>query len=314
MSDEQETKQPKRNSWLYRLDGLVKTFVPNFNLRAVLYISLLFAVAIYLQIWRISPQPKVSNPKPSPTRETVIADETYWQSQAYKEKIQTQTVESFTGELQQWLEGKNQELVRRKFEDLLFINSGLTPLTGGDLSTVVPESFNYLENHARARYQYAKDKGFLSDQPTLVKLGGLVCDLDDKTEKATGIELYDWRYSSMAKLAEFIKTSPDWKAQIGDKILDVRDPNLEDKDLLKSRNAQTQPAGLFSFLVLRDSQSNRIFLADNEILEKNGVDSQLTLSRISVGFAKSPKIYFKYGYEGCKQINNLSQINYGQPD
>lgn len=311
MSEEQEPKQPNKRNWFAKFDDVIKTFIPNFNVRAILYISLLFAVVIYLQVWRISGPAHVKNPE---TKETVIADESYWQSKEYKEKIQNQTVESFTGELERWLNGKDQELVRRKFEDILFINSSLTPTTGGDLTSIVPENFNYLENHARARYQYAKDKGFLSDNPTLINLGSLVCDLDDKTEKATGIELYDWRYASMPKLAAFMKTNPDWKVQIGDKILDVRDSRIEDKDLLRLSNAQNQPAGLFSFLVFHDSQTNRIFLADTTILENNGVDAKLTLSRISLHLDKQPKLYFKYGYEGCRQINSVPQINYGHSD
>ncbi len=314
MSDDKEIKEPNKNNWFYRFDRLIKTFIPNFNARAILYISLLFAVVIYLQFWRISPPAHVSNPQAGTKQETVTADEAYWQSKEYKEKIQNQTVDSFTSELEQWLNGKNQEFVRRKFEDILFINSGLSSLTGGDLASVVPENFNYLENHARARYQYAKDKGFLGDKPVLVKLGSLVCDLDDKTEKATGIDLYDFRYASMPKLAEFMKTNPDWKVQIGDKILDVSDPRIEDKDLLRLSNPQNQPVGLLSFLVFHDPKTNKISLADTTMLENNGIDAKLTLSRISPYLDKQPKLYFKYGYEGCKQINNAPQINYGQPD
>ncbi len=308
-----DEKQPNKSNWFYRFDSLIKTFIPNFNVRAILYISLLFAVVIYLQVWRIS-SPTQTNKRNETKQETVIADEAYWQSKEYKDKIQNQTVESFTGELENWINNKDQEFVRRKFEDILFINNGLSPLTGGDLTIVVPENFNYLENHARARYVYAKEKGFLNDKATLVKIGSLVCELDNKTEKATGIELYDWRYASMGKLAEFMKTKPDWKAQIGDKILDVSDPMIEDKDLLRYKTAQNQPAGLFSFLIFREPKTNRIVLADTTILENNGVDAALTLSRLSTHLDKQPKIYFKYGYEGCKQINEVPQIDYGHSD
>lgn len=312
MDEQQDETKPDKKNWLYRFDGLIKTFIPNFNVRAIIYISLIFAVALYLQIWRIS-GPKPAGNNSGANKETVIADESYWQSKEYKDKIQNQTVESFSTELQNWLDSQNQEFVRRKFEDMFFISPGLTPLTGGDLTVVVPESFNYLENHARARYQYAKTKGFLSEKPALVKLGNVVCELDQKTEKATGIELYDWRYASMPKLADFMKTNPDWKLQVNDKILDIRDPRLEDRDILRLKNTQTQPVGLFSFLVFRDTQTNRIFLADTEILENNGIDAKQSMSRIG-SIDKQPKLYFKYGYEGCKQINNVPQINYGQPD
>ncbi len=307
-----DESQPRKNL-LQRFDGVVKKIIPNFNARAILYFSIIFAIAMYLQVWRISshtPSAKPDNSK----QETVIADDNYWASNEYKEKIKNQTVESFTNELERWLNNQDQEFSRRKFEDMLFINNGLTLLTGGDLASVVPESFNYLENHARARYLYAKDKGFKSDTPTLVKLGSLVCDIGEKVEKPTGIELYDWRYASMPKLAEFMATRPDWKIQIGDRILDVSDPRIEDKDILKLRNAQTQPVGLFSFLVFRDPQSNRIYLADNAILDKNGVDAKLTLSRLTTHYDSVPKLYFQYGYEGCKQINNVPQIDYGHSD
>lgn len=313
MSKDQDTKPPaSRKNILWKFDSLVKKVIPNFNVRAIMYFSVLFATALYLQIWHISlktPQKEVEKPN---KQETVIADEKYWTSSEYKEKIRAQTVQSFTRELTNWLQGNNQELLRRRFEDILFINSGLTPLTGGDLTSVVPESFNYLENHAHARYSYAKDKGFLSDTPLLVTHGKLVCDLDEKTEKATGTELFEWRYASMSKLAEFMKTKPDWKMQIGDRILDVSDTRIEDKDVLRLRSAQTQPVGLFSFLIFHDTQNNRIYLADSTILEMNGVDDALTLSRIGSHFDTQPKLYFKTGFEGCKTINEVPKADYGQ--
>ncbi len=307
----EEQGAPPRNNLLYRFDRLIKRFIPNFNARAILYLSLIFATAVYVQIWRIS------SPTPDNTasqKETVVADASYWNSSAYAAKLQHQTVDSFTGELAQWLGGRDQEFSRRKFEDMLFINSGSTSAVGGDLTLIVPESFNYLENNGKARYQYARDKGFLSDTPTLVKLGTVVCDSDEKTEKVTGIELYDWRYASMPKLAAFMKTKPDWRMQIGDRIFDVSDPSIEDKDILKVRSAQTQPAGLFSFLIFRNPETNRIVLADSTMLEKNGVDEKLTLARISAHWNPQPKIYFRYGYGGCNQMGSIPQINYGQSD
>jgi hypothetical protein len=312
MNDEKNTeKKSTLRGPLYWFDGLIKRFIPNFNMRAILYLSLIFAVVVYIQIWRISsPAKKVTDGK----NETVIADQAYWDSQEYKDRIKNRTVDSFTQEFERWLNKQDQEFSRRRFEDMLFINAWLTELTGGDLTVVVPENFNYLENNARARYQYARDKGFLSDKPTLVKLGTLVCDIDEKAEQVTGIELYDWRYASMPKLAAFMKTKPDWKMQFGDKIFDISDPRIEDKDILKLRNAQTQPAGLFSFLVFRYPDGNRIALADSTILENNGVDAKLTLSRITTHWDKQPKLYFAYGYDGCRQIKNLPQIQYGQSD
>ncbi len=313
MNEEQETNSPKpQKNILWRFDSLIKKVVPNFNVRAILYFSLIFGIALFLQIWHISS--KAPETKDTANKETVVADDEYWQSKEYQEKIQNQTVESFTNEFASWLKGADQEFVRRKFEDILFINNSLTTLTGGNLDMVVPESFNYLENHGKARYQYAKEKGFLSDTPALVQHGQLVCDIDEKTERTTGIELYEWRYASMPKLAEFMKSKPDWKIQIDDRILDVSDPRIEDKDLLKLNNAQTQPAGLFSFLVFRNPQTNRIYLADSHILEANGVDDRLTLSLISSHYNKLPKLYFKTGFEGCKQITNTPEVDYGHAD
>jgi len=43
--------QPK--SLFYRLDGLIKTFIPNFNVRAVLYMTLIFAIVLFLRIWKV---------------------------------------------------------------------------------------------------------------------------------------------------------------------------------------------------------------------------------------------------------------------
>jgi len=301
----------KRKNLFSRFDGQVKKVIPNFNARAILYFTLIFAIAVYLQIWRIGMHPK---PPASSKQETVIADDAYWQSAAYQERIKSQTVNSFTNELRSWLQGASQEFSRRKFEDILYINPALTPDTGGSLATVVPANFNYLENLGKARYQYVKAKGFLAEKPALVSLGQLVCDLDEKTEKATGIEFYDWRYASMPKLASFMASSPDWKMQVGDKIFDVSDPRIEDKDILKFRNSETQPAGLFSFLIFHDPVTNHIFLADSTILENNGIDSRLTLGRITSHWDKMPKLYFKAGFEGCKQINSEPIIDYGHAD
>jgi hypothetical protein len=303
----------KKNNIFSQFDRLVKKFIPNFNVRAIIYLSVIFAFVIYIQIWRISPKPENTKLDEKP-QETVIADQTYWESNEYKEKIQNQTVQSFTSEFQTWLDGKDQEFSRRRFEDILFINNGLTPMTGGDLTVIVPENFNYLENHARARYQYAKLHGFTSDTPTLVKLGNMVCDIDSKTEQVTDIELYDWRYTSMPKLAEFMKTKPDWKMQVEDRILDVSDPRIEDKNVLKLKTAQNQPAGLFSFLIFHNTKTNKIVLADSTILQKNGVDDKLTLNRISTKWDKQPKLYFSVGSEGCKQINNDPKLDYGEFD
>ncbi|KKS57030.1 MAG: hypothetical protein UV20_C0004G0126 [Candidatus Magasanikbacteria bacterium GW2011_GWA2_42_32] len=311
MNEEEPKKKPPRGP-LFWLDNLLKKYIPNFNARAVIYLSIIFAIVIYAQIWNFGSHQKIKPPEK--TKETVIADQTYWDSYEYTDKIKNQTVESFTNELQNWLDGKDQELVKRKFEDILFINSALTLGTGGDLTEVVPQSFAYLENIARGRYQYAQKNGFLSDTPTLVKLGTIVCNLDPNTEQLTGIELYDWRYASMTKISTFMSTKPDWKMTVGDKILDVSDPRIEDKAILKYKNANNQPAGLFSFLIFHNPKNNSIVLADSETLEMNGVDAKLTLSRITTHWNKNPKIYFAYGYEGCKQMSTTTPIiiPYGQ--
>jgi len=311
--NEENISEPTKKGPLHWFDSQVKKIIPNFNYRAILYLSVIFAVAMYVEIWRISsPAPKQA---PETIKETVIADQSYWDGQAYKDKIKNQTVDSFVGETSNWLNDADKELVKRKFEDVLFINGGLTPGTGGDLAEVVPQSFAYLENNAKARYQYAKDKGFLADDPTLVKLGTIVCNIDDATEQITGIDLYDWRYASMPKLAAFMATKPDWKVTVGNKILDVSDPRIEDKGVLKYRNAQTQPAGLFSFLIFDDTKTNRITLADSNILDLNGVDAKLTLSRISSHWNKQPKLYFVAGFEGCKSLSKpIAPIPYGQFD
>ena len=310
---EEKTVEPKlKKNVLYRFDGLVRRLIPNGNVRAVLYLSLIFVVVLSMQFWRITtpsstPAPKADTAK---EKETVIADQSYWDSSEYKDKLAKQTVASFSDEFKQWLEGSSQEFSRRTFEDMLYINGGL-----GDLTSIVPESFNYLENNGKARYQYAKEKGFLSDTPTLVKLGTLKCDVDEKTEQVTDIELYDWRYASMQKLADFMKTNPDWKVQVGSRIFDVSDPRIEDKDVLALDNSQSQPSGLFSFLVFRNTKTNRIVVADSTILEKNGVDMKLTLANIDFNKTdKEQKIYFQSGYEGCKQMNTIPAINYGQSD
>ncbi len=302
---------PRKRGPLHWIDGLLKNVIPNFNLRAILYFSVLFALVMFIQIWRFSepaPSPKPTSPQ---TTETVIADEAYWKSTTYKDRIKNQTVESFTNELVRWLNDQDQEFTKRKFEDALYINAGLA---ADDLTQVVPESFNELENIGRARYRYAKEKGFLSEEPTLVSLGAIVCNVGEKTEQITGIKLYDFRYASISKLATFLKTKPDWKMRIGDRILDVNDPRMEDKDLLRTRTSENQPTGLFSFLVFHDPTTNRITLADNAILEMNGVDAALTLSRIDQHWDKEPKLYFASGYEGCKQIHATPHIPYGHID
>lgn len=307
---DEHNPQPKRQTILHKFDAFIKRFIPNGNVRAILYLSLLFGIALQIQIWRMLQQP----PQPQQNQETVIADNSYWDSAEYQDKIKNQTIESFTNELQGWLANKDQEFFRRKFEDVLFINTALPGLTGEDLAAVVPANFNYLENHAKARYQYAQSKGFLADKPAIVKLGELVCDSSDKVETNTGIELYEWRYASMPKLAEFMKSKPDWKVQVGSTIYDVSEPRIEDEDILKLKTGETQPAGLFSFLVFRDPQTNRIYLADSHILDSNAVDATLTFARLTLHYDTQPKLHFKAGYESCKQLINPIPIDYGHVD
>lgn len=303
---------PKRGP-LYWFDGLIKKVIPNFNVRAILYFSVIFGIALYVQIWRISSP--IHQPVPlQENKETVIADEAYWESAEYKNRMTQQTPESFALELENWLNARDQELTKRRFEDMLFINTSFPAESGSDAAQVVPESFNYLENIGRARYRYAKEKGFVSDTPSLTKIGTLVCDLDERTERVTGIDLYDWRYASMPKLAAFMATKPDWKIQVGGRILDVSETRLEDKDLLKLRTPENQPAGLFSFLVFHDPQTKRVVLSDAAMLEKNGIDANLTLSRIDSHWDKQPKLYFTSGYGGCQNISLSPQVHYGHSD
>lgn len=308
MNDQEQ--KPNNKNLLYKFDGFIKTFIPNFNVRAILYITVVFAVAMFLEIWRVSsPAPK-SQVSPTGKQETVLADQKYWDSQQYKEKIKNQTLESFTKEFENWLNGKDQVFSTRKFEDMFFINQGLVSLTGGDLATVVPENFNYLENGGRARYTYAKDKGFLAQQSAVVKLGNVSCNIDATTEQDTGIELYDFRYASIPKLAEFVKTHPDWKIQIADKIYNVQDPLLS-----PPYTNVKQRVGLFSFLVFHYPKDNRFVVANSEMLDNNGIDGYKTMLGIEARNGQLSKLEFKYGYEGCRQINsNVSQINYGQSD
>jgi hypothetical protein len=101
---------------------------------------------------------------------------------------------------------------------------------------------------------------------------------------------------------------------VGDKILDISDPQIESADILKYRNANTQPAGLYSFLIFHNTKTNTMSVADSGILSLNGVDAKLTLARISAKWDKQPKMYFLYGFEGCKQLNASTPpiIPYGQ--
>ena len=301
MQEENTQESPPKKNLLYRFDRMIGRIIPNFNTRAILYLTLIFGITMSVQIWRISAPAKIA---PEEKQNTVLADNGYWNSKAYKDKLQKQTVDSFTQELQEWLAGSSEEFSKRKFEDMLFINNGITSASG-DVATIAPQTFNYLENTGRARYQYAKAKGFLAATPTLVKLGTLVCNIDATTEQVTGIELYDWRYVSMPKLSAFMATMPDWKMQVGNKIFNIADPRIEDKDLLALRTTKTQPPGLFSFLVFRYPQNNRIVLADSAMLDMNGVDARLTLSRIGSHLDKQPTLYFTYGYEGCKAMNTI---------
>lgn len=295
-----ENGSPKKRNFLKWLDDILALFIPNFNIRAILYLSLIFAVAISLQFWRIS------SPRHAPEetkKETIVADQKYWDGSEYKDKLKSQTVESFAKELQAWFEGKNQELTKRKFEDLMFINGGLDPT---DLAILIPENFNYLENNARARYRYAKEKGFLADTPALVSLGTVVCDINEKTEKVTGMHVYDWRYASMQKLTAFLKTKPDWKYRIGDRIFDVSDPRVANRD--------KNPTGVFSFLIFRDPKTNRITIADSMILEKNGIDAKSTLDKAASRKDKQIKLHFKPGYNGCANMTTIPNVPYGDID
>ena len=115
--NEENINEPKKKGPLHWFDSRVKKIIPNFNYRAILYLSVIFAVAMYVEIWRISsPVPKP--PPPEIKKETVIADQSYWDGQAYKDKITNQTVDSFARETSNWLNDADKELVKRKFEDV----------------------------------------------------------------------------------------------------------------------------------------------------------------------------------------------------
>lgn len=299
---------PRKHGPLSFLDTATKKLIPNPNVRAIVCLSVLFALALFIQIWRIS-----SDHKPAiKTGETVIADQSYWDSKEYQDRIKNQTVDSFANELKAWLSGTSQEFSRRKFEDMMYINVNVPSLYGEDVETLIPQNFNYLETVGRARYQYAKEKGFLSENPALIKLGMIICDSGEKTERITGIELYDWRYTSMPKLAAFMNTKPDWKMRVGDTIVDVDDPKLEESILLRNRTPENQPAGLFSFLIFHDLGTNKVFLADSFILDENGVEAMVTLGNIGQNLKKQPKLYFKAGYDGCRNLGETPEIPYGQ--
>ena len=121
-----EGMQPtKKRNILQWLDSIFGLLVPNFNLRAVIYLTVLFGIAMSLQEFRISSPPEQKQVVQK--KETIIADQPYWDSNVYKDRLKNQTVESFTKELQSWLEGKSQEFAKRRFEDALYINAGLDP-------------------------------------------------------------------------------------------------------------------------------------------------------------------------------------------
>jgi hypothetical protein len=53
MPQEQKTiLQPKGKTFPQRIDDLVKIFIPNFNVRAVLYMTLIFAFVLFMRIWK----------------------------------------------------------------------------------------------------------------------------------------------------------------------------------------------------------------------------------------------------------------------
>jgi hypothetical protein len=306
--NDQDPQQNNKNL-LYRFDSFIKTFIPNFNVRAIVYFTLIFGTALYLEIWQFSSPPKKQT-NTLPKQETVLADKKYWSSSTYLEKIKSQTLETFTGEFERWLNNKDQDFSTRKFEDMFFINPAPTPVTEGDLATVVPQNFNYLENTGRARYLYAKQNGFLNDKPQIVKLANAGCTVNETTQQDTGIELYEWRYASVPKLLEFMKTYPDWKMQIGSQIY-----NVQDQMMTPSTSEIKQRVGLFSFLIFHNPKTNNFVVADTEILDSNGIDGFKTMVGLETHNGKLSLLDFKYGFEGCKEISNgQSPINYGQPD
>ena len=159
-----------------------------------------------------------------------------------------------------------------------------------------------------------KEKGFLADTPALVDLGTITCAADAKTEQVTGMRLYDWRYASMQKLASFMGAKPNWKVLVDGKSVDVSDSRIVSKEKLKLLNAKTQPAGLFSILIFWNPETNHLSVADSTVLEKNGIDAKQTLDKVVSRNDKQVKLYFKPGYDGCKQLNSISQVPYGNAD
>ena len=51
--NEENISEPTKKGPLHWFDSHVKKIIPNFNYRAILYLSVIFAVAMYVEIWRI---------------------------------------------------------------------------------------------------------------------------------------------------------------------------------------------------------------------------------------------------------------------
>jgi len=53
MNEQSKVKPAEQPRGLfYRFDSLVKTVIPNFNVRAFLYMTLIFAIVLFMRIWK----------------------------------------------------------------------------------------------------------------------------------------------------------------------------------------------------------------------------------------------------------------------
>jgi hypothetical protein len=77
------------SNYLYKFDRVIARMIPNFNVRAILYVSLIFALALYVEIWRISPSREANNVATQKTMDEALQ---YWNNSGYESSPQEQKI------------------------------------------------------------------------------------------------------------------------------------------------------------------------------------------------------------------------------
>jgi len=239
-------------------------------------------------------------------------------SQAYKDKIKTRPWPRSWTNLPAGSTTRIRNWWKRKFEDLIFINGGLTPDTAW-LTEVVPENFATSKYLAEPATSTPKTKDFWQILQRWWSSGTVCCNVwSEPTQQVTKNWSVWLAVCFHAKLGVYGNRTGPGKSRpaIGFWMWAIR--GLRAKIIENTAIGQHNRPDYFPFLFSTISKPTASLWPTAIFLDMNGVDAKLTLGENHKTIGNSrPELYFKYGFAGCQiglSASTTAQIPYGQSD